>query len=536
MKKLGVLAALIICGACTVGNADARPGQRSLDQLLTTAEASNYMETSRYQDVVDFVTDVAAQSPLIHLTTFGYSYEGRRIPLLVVGDVTDGTPEAVRASGKTVVYLQGSIHAGEVPGKEALQVMLRNIAEGEYSEWFDDLVLLIAPIYNVDGTERVLINNRGRQNGPYGGMGQRPNAQGYDLNRDHMKLMSPEAKSLARVWSEYNPHVGVDFHTTNGSFHAYHNTYSVGMHPATDGDIVSMLRDDYMPQLTQAVKQKYGWDYYYYGNGGRGAEPVWRTFDYRPRFNNNYLGLRNRLGILSEAYSYDTFENRILSSLYFGEEVLNYASANAVEIRRLVEASDAKNLIGTQLPVAAELVRSDEMVDILMGEVEEVVNPYSGQRVYNRLEASRPVKMWEEGTYRGTESATVPATYLLLSDLKLVVDRLAFHGVQTRTLSQEQSLEVEVFDISGTTANEREYQGVHERTIEGSYRTVTRTLPAGTTVVDMSQPLARLIFSLIEPRATDGFVHWAVMDPHMVSPSGAIAAEYPVLRTHEPVN
>ena len=41
--------------------------------------------------------------------------------------------------------------------------------------------------------------------GPVGGMGQRPNAQGYDLNRDHMKLDAPEARSLVGMMTAYDP-------------------------------------------------------------------------------------------------------------------------------------------------------------------------------------------------------------------------------------------------------------------------------------------------------------------------------------------
>ena len=143
-----------------------------------------------------------------------------------MGDVEDASPESVRASGKTVVYLQGNIHGGEVCGKEALQMLLRDLLAGQHREWRESMVLLIAPIYNADGNERVSLTNRGRQHGPIEGMGQRPNAQGYDLNRDHMKLDSPEARSVARLFSEYDPQVAIDLHTTNGTRHAYHITYS----------------------------------------------------------------------------------------------------------------------------------------------------------------------------------------------------------------------------------------------------------------------------------------------------------------------
>lgn len=139
-------------------------------------------------------------------------------------------------------------------------------------------------------------------------MGQRANAQGLDLNRDHMKLESPEARSLARFLTGYDPEVAMDLHTTDGSVHAYHLTYAPPLHPGTDSGVVGLLRGSWLPEVTRAIKQRDGWDFFYYGNtsGGpegenQGRERGWYTFDHRPRFNNNYMGLRNRFAILGEA-------------------------------------------------------------------------------------------------------------------------------------------------------------------------------------------------------------------------------------------
>ena len=169
---------------------------QSLGDLQTKAERTNYEETSTYEDVTQFLSVVAEASPLIHLTTFGTTLEGRAMPLVVVGHVDGTSAQAVLATGKTRVFIQGNIHAGEVCGKEAMQMFLREVAQGQHAALFDSLVLLVAPIYNADGNERFDVDNRRGQNGPVRGMGQRPNAQGYDLNRDHMKLDSPEANAL----------------------------------------------------------------------------------------------------------------------------------------------------------------------------------------------------------------------------------------------------------------------------------------------------------------------------------------------------
>ncbi|HUF51272.1 MAG TPA: M14 family metallopeptidase, partial [Longimicrobiales bacterium] len=309
-----VVGLLLIAGAAPLVAQSSVPAAGA-GTLLTAPERTNYRETTRYADVMAWLERVSAESPVIHLDTLGYTLEGRALPLAIVGNLPDGSAETVRASGRTVVYLQGNIHAGEVEGKESLLMLLREIALGGHRQLLDSLVLLVAPIYNADGNERVLLTNRPAQHGPVGGMGQRPNAQGYDLNRDHIKLDSPEARSLVQMLTRYDPHVGVDLHTTNGTRHAYYLTYSPALHPNTHPAITALLRDEWLPHMTRNVRQKHGWDYYYYGNlQGQGDARGWYTFDHRPRFNNNYIGLRNRIAILSEAYSYATFQDRITAT------------------------------------------------------------------------------------------------------------------------------------------------------------------------------------------------------------------------------
>jgi hypothetical protein len=488
------------------------------DAMRTAPEKTNFRETTRHADVIRFIEAASRAAPqLIRMDTFGYTLEGRVLPLAVVGrGLRDKSAQSVRAAGRTVVYLQGNIHAGEVEGKESLMMLLREIAQGRHAEWLDSLVLLVNPIYNGDGNERVLLTNRPSQHGPVGGMGQRPNAQDYDLNRDHMKMDSPEARSLAQMLTRFDPHVGVDLHTTNGSRHAYYLTYSVPMHPNTDSGVVALARQRWMPEVTRTLRQKYNWDYYWYGNvGGQAPERNWSTFDYRPRFNNNYVGLRNRFGILSEAYSYATFEDRILATSRFVEEVLNFAMRNASAIRRETARADAASIVGKMLAVRAEPERSAQQVEILMGDVAEERNPYSGRVMLRRLDVRTPERMWEYGTFKPTETVRAPRAYLIPANLTEVLDKLQAHGVRATPLASARSVRVEKFRIDSTQAAAQPFQGHQERTLFGAYETATENVAAGTMVVSLEQPLGRLAFTLLEPRSDDGFVNWNVLDAPM---------------------
>lgn len=536
-------------GALSLGVVTSSLAQAKVDlqTLKTRPERTEYHETSRYDDVVAFMEAVDRASPLIHLTTFGYTVEGRALPLAVVGNVKDASSQAVLASGKTRVYIQGNIHAGEVEGKEATQILLREIAQGKHKEWFDSLVLLVGPIFNADGNERITLTNRGGQHGPIGGMGQRPNAQGLDLNRDHMKLESPETRSLALLFRQYDPHVAIDLHTTNGSRHAYYLTYAPPLHPNTDAAIDGLLRKEWLPAMTRAVKEKYGWDYYYYGNlgGGRppgppgppppggepqgpGAERGWYTYDHRPRFNSQYVGIRNRFGILGETYSYATFEDRIKASGRFVEELVNYASAHAVEIRRITAAVDARSLVGERLALRAKLKRSDQMVEIVLGETAIERNPYTGRPMNRRLDVKKPEMMYEYGTFEAAETERVPRAYYIPATLEAAIERLEAHGVRISRLESDQTLPLEQFRIDKTTTEPRPFQNHQERTVEGAYEPVEQALAAGTVVVSMDRPLARLAFLLLEPRSDDGLLDWNVLDDAIKD-----AKYYPILRSRE---
>ncbi len=530
MPKIRFLSAGLVLFGLTLTQVtnQARAQRADLSFLQTRAESSDFEETTRYDELIGFIEVASSQHPLMHLTTFGYTTEGRALPLVVFGDVADASPEAVKMSGHLRVYVQANIHAGEVCGKEALLMLIRSLASGRHQEWVDSLVVLIAPIYNADGNERISLYNRGRQNGPFGGMGSRLNAQDLDLNRDHMKVRSPEARSLIRMMNEYDPHVSIDLHTTNGTRHAYHVTYSPPLNPLTEPGIDALLRDNLLPSVTEEIRKKYGWEYYYYGNlpYKRNSEPGWFTFDHRPRFNNNYIGLRNRIGILSEAYSYATFRERILASRYFVEEILNFAFRNRTLLEQTIQAADAVSVIGDSLALRAAHKRSDEMVDILMGEVRTIQNPYTGAAVFDRLDTVEPTRMYVYGTFEATESERVPATYYIDANATPVLRSLDVHGIQYSVMDSALGKPVETFIVDSTSVAPRTFQGVHERTVFGNWNSTPGSVAMGTVVVSMDQPLARLAFYLLEPRSDDGLLNWALLDKLI-----SVGNPYPVRRS-----
>jgi dipeptidyl-peptidase 4 len=239
------------------------------DPLRSRPERTNFEETSRLEDVTTFLTALSVKSPLVRVLTFGTTEQGRSMPLVTLSNPAISQPSE-KPAGRPVVFLLANIHGGEVEGKEAVQVLMRRMTSGDLRPMLDRMVVLIAPIYNIDGNEAIDVNNRTQQYGPVAGVGRRENAKGLDLNRDYMKLESPEARALAAAFTTWDPHLMVDLHTTNGSYHGYHLTQSIPLNLSLSPKILDYHRETMMPAIMKALEARHKVRTYYYGNFGRG--------------------------------------------------------------------------------------------------------------------------------------------------------------------------------------------------------------------------------------------------------------------------
>ncbi|MBO0724885.1 MAG: M14 family metallopeptidase [Blastocatellia bacterium] len=518
------------------------------DQLKSRAEQTNYEETSRYEDVTRFIGELQKRTDKLRVESFGKTEEGRDLPLMIFADPPISQPREARASGKPVIFIQANIHAGEVEGKEASLHLARRIATGDLRSLLDNLIILIAPIYNADGNEKISMDNRVAQNGPIGGVGTRENAKRYDLNRDYMKLETPEANALVGLFNRWDPHLTVDLHTTNGSYHGYHLTYAPTLNPNADARLIEFERNKMLPAVARATLETHKFRTYYYGNfatrermnremeyfeiqrSGREAQPadkpetkIWRTFDHRPRFGNNYCGLRNRLTILSEAYSYLDFKGRVAVTEAFVEEIFKFSASHAGEITALIKSVDDDASRGRvaqqgQQGVEFELKPLDKPVDILVGEVEKVQNPRSGKMMTAMIENKfTPTPMPDYGLFAATKSRPLPRAYLFRNEdgLKTVIAKLLAHGVAVEELTEPLTTEVESFLIDDVKRAARAFQGHAEVKLTGRLQKETVQFPAGSILVRTSQPSASLIFYLLEAESDDGFVNWNFLDPYL---------------------
>ncbi|TVQ63759.1 MAG: hypothetical protein EA379_03325 [Phycisphaerales bacterium] len=580
IRVLAALAAAGLLAACTnqprhepTPDTGASGGGGGGD-LRTVAERSGWRATATHREVVELVDALARLSPLAQRDSMGQSYEGRDLPLLIIADPPVRTPEEARRSGKPVFFVFANIHAGEVAGKEASLMFARELllepGEPRNRLLLDNLVLLIAPIYNADGNERFAPDNRPGQDGPEHGMGVRPNAQGLDLNRDYMKLDAPESRAMVRLLNEWDPHVIMDLHTTNGSRHRYTLTYEAPLHPASAPAPVAYLRDELLPAVSARMEAETGYASFYYGNFDP-ERTRWFTYDHRPRFGANYHGLRGRISILSEAYSYAPYKDRVLATLAFVRHCAEHAANDARRILALARETDEDTTARGQraqddVPVRAARAALPDTAHIRTWAWAEESSPTARRpdgAPRREIDESRPIvlEVAHEGRFEPTRGVRRPLAYIVPPGNDRVIENLHHHGVRVHTITEAlttgvlfadetngesgasggsggvprgtragdvRTIGVERATVTEIVRAERAFQGVHLVRVETETSRADldpRALPVGTHIVTTAQPLGTLAVLLLEPESDDGLTAWGFFDDALRA-----GAPHPILR------
>jgi dipeptidyl aminopeptidase/acylaminoacyl peptidase len=479
----------------------------------TVAETSGYQSTSRYADVVDFCAGLAKRSPLVRVETFGTSHEGRPLPLVVVADPPVTSAEEAAKSGKLVVLAFANIHAGEVDGKEALLALARDITAEKGHPLLKDLVILFVPILNADGNEKIDPKNRPRENGPATGAGTRENAQKLDLNRDFVKLESPEVRALVKLVTTWDPVVVVDCHTTNGSKHRFTLTYDGSRYPTSE--VQAGLPGQMLKEATERVKKESGFDIGPYGNFSQ-DRTRWETYPATPRFGVQYFSLRGRLSFLSESYSYAPFKDRVRVSYAFVKALFESAVTHKENITRLYSLFESRP---QHIAVKTKTVAEPRRLTV-PGFEEELKD---GRRVAT----DRPKDYSLEYVNRVTHDKLVslPFAYLIPAPYAAAADTLRRHGIPVEELREDIALPVEAYTVREYSPQPRAFQNHKLVTVAADMKRDERMVPAGTFLVRTTHKLGDLAGYLLEPESEDGLVTWNFFDAGL-----AVGKEFPVLR------
>lgn len=499
------------------------------EDLLTVAESSDYSATATSDQVEQLIGRLAERSDRLHVMELARSTEGRSVPLLILADPPVRTPREAQASGKPIVLLFGNIHAGEVCGKEALLQLTREIVLHPEHPLLASFVLLVVPNYNPDGNDKMDKGNRPGQVGPANGMGQRPNGQGLDLNRDWIKLEAPETRGFVRALNEWAPHLVVDTHTTNGSHHRYTLTYAAPNNPSGYAPAIAFVRDELLPTVTDRLQERTEFHTFYYGNFDRSMK-TWSTYSADPRFGCPYRGLRGQLSILSEAYSYASYEDRIVCTREFLREILHYAEEHKERMLELHRDARAETTAAGTNPQPNDIVglrhslaAYPQPTEILGWKMEQV----EGRRRAQPTGDPEDYTVLHRGRFEPTVAVSRPYAYLLEPGLERIVERLELHGAQVEPFAG--SARVETYRITKLDRAEREFQGHRMLSLEVEAARGKVELGADATLVRLAQPLGNLIVYLLEPQSTDGLAAWNFLDDKL-----ELGGSFPIHRVSRP--
>lgn len=512
--------------------------------MVTIAESSGFTRTSLYDDVISFIFSAQQLSPgqvqVIKLTT---STEGRLVPLIVISKDGIKSPDELVLSGKPAVLIMANIHAGEIEGKEASLMLLRDFSEGKNLEWLENQVILLIPILNPDGNDK-LGDNR-YDNGP-GKAGVRYNGQFLDLNRDYIKLESPEIRAIVRLMNQWDPVLVVDMHTTNGSYHREPVTYTAQNNPDKDPKLSDYLWKKLFPAVTQQLKEKYGFDSVPYGNFVDRLKPEkgWENDAFLARFGTNYLGLRNRFAILDENYSHADFKTRVLSSYAFIKAIVEYTNQHAGELQQMVITSDTEtrlNYCNEKFPLEFEVLQLFDItiqsyvfkIEKIKPEDKDKYPPWIKDYNAKKTDELKDYQLPYFSKASPTRTISLPKAYIILPFQDHVIENLKLHGIIVETIRHSITLPVDKFKFSGLKTSSILNQGHVEILVNGNYETHTVEIPAGSYYISMKQPLARLIPVLLEPGSQDSLLLWGFFNRRLVSQWSQSLLDYPVYRLHQ---
>lgn len=482
----------------------------------THAEKTGYRETPRYDETMAYSRRLAAASPLIRMTSFGESGEGRSLALLVAATGGTFTPESARRAGKAVVLIQACIHPGESDGKDAGLALLRDIAITKTQpRLLDKLVLLFIPIYNTDGHERFGPYNRINQDGP-AEMGWRVTTTNLNLNRDYMKADAPETRAWLKLWTQWNPDLFIDCHVTDGADYQYVITYQYEQHENVPASVLQWERSAFESHIIPAtVAAGYPTSPYMEFRDNRNLTKGIDSFIAPPRFSTGYTPIRNRPGLLIETHMLKPYRPRVLGTYELLRAALEEVNRDPESLLRAVRQADEQTVTEGRTytpertyPLQFELTEKSKPFQLKAVESRTELSDVSGavRVVFGTKPLDMTVPLFDDA--RVTASASVPLYYIVPAQWKSVIEVLAAQGLRLQRLAAPLTIEVESYRFSDAKWASSPFEGRVMPSFKTNRTRERRTFPAGSVIVPMEQPAAHVAVHLLEPQSPDSFVSW----------------------------
>ncbi|KGM55850.1 peptidase M14 [Lysobacter daejeonensis GH1-9] len=511
MNRMPLLAAILACLSAT---ATATPADNG--GLATISEHSGFVRTGRYDEVIRLCETFARAYPAaVRCESFGTTPEGRPMQVLVVSKTGAFTPEAARARGLPVTLIQGGIHAGEIDGKDAGFLALRENLEGKAGKGaLERQVLLFVPVFNVDGHERFARWNRPNQRGPEE-MGWRTTAQNYNLNRDYVKADTPEMQAMLALVNRWDPLAYVDLHVTDGA--KFEHDVSIQVEPVHGGDAgLSKAGTEWRDGVIAALARQGSLPLPFYPSFVENDNPASGFEDgvAPPRFSQSYIAQRNRLGMLVETHSWREYPHRVKVTRNTILAVLDLVARHGQRWQAEARAADARAAAVAGQPVALDYKATDKARTIAYRGYAYTRTPseVSGA-LMTRYDETKP-QIWHlplrDEVVPSLTVAAPRAGYVVPPAHAIAVARqLDIHGVDYRRLDTALTqTPVQAFRATQSEAGKGSVEGHQRLTLLGAWGEERADIPAGALFVPIAQAKSRLVMALLEPQAPDSIAAW----------------------------
>ena len=484
--------------------------------LTTLSERSGFLKTGRYDEVIALCDAFQQRNPdAVRCFDFGTTPEGRPMKAMAVSRTGKLTPDAAHAAGLPVLLVQGGIHAGEIDGKDAGFLALRQALDGDAAKGdLDKLVLLFVPVFNVDGHERFGAWNRPNQRGPEE-MGWRTTAQNYNLNRDYVKADAPEMQAMLALVNAWDPLAYIDLHVTDGA--KFQHDVSIQVEPLRAGDAELrkagiVLRDGVIERLDAQGSMALP----FYPSFVENDNPASGFADgvSTPRFSSGYFQLRNRFGMLVETHSWKDYPTRVRITRNAIVALLDLVATHGSQWLRTAHDADdrAQKFAGTQVPLDWKAGDKAHTIDFQGYAYTRTPSDVSGA-LMTRYDESKP-ETWHlpmRDDVQPDHVATAPgAGYLVpAAHAAWVGAKLRQHGIRFDTLDRPMTAaRVEAFRADAADFAVNSFEGHQRLTVTGAWKPEAQDLGIGALFVPIAQPKARLVMALLEPQAPDSLLGW----------------------------
>ena len=488
--------------------------------LTTVSERSGFLHTGRYDEVVTLCAQFQAAYPkAVKCMQFGRTPEGRPMMALVASRSGALTAQAAKKRGLPVVLVQGGIHAGEIDGKDAGFLALRDVLENKAAPGaLEKQVLIFVPVFNVDGHERFQKWNRPNQRGPVE-MGWRTTAQNFNLNRDYAKADSAEMQAMLGLVKQWDPLAYVDLHVTNGA--KFEHDLSVQVEPVHSGDVDFRqaglaLKSAVLADITKQGSMPHG--FYMSFNDTDNPASGFTDGVSDPRFSTGYFQLRNRIGMLVETHAWKDYPTRVRITRNTVVSVLAQVAAHGQGWLKAAALADARasKLGGALVPLSYKATDKVRMIDFRGYAYSRTPSEVSGQ-LMTRYDETRP-QIWtvplRDEIVPDVQARAPLAGYIVpAAHAAMVGHKLRLHGIVFRTLDAvKEKFAVETYRAQGVKLSPGSVESHQRLSLQGEWKAEPRTLEKGTLFVPVGQPKARLVMALFEPQAPDSMLAWGAFN------------------------